>query len=299
MRFSRKSRRRRGRLAISLAARYVASATPCEVGDSARGRLVVWRVMVSVAIARSIIHMPPGRLLRDLRPLLEARTEGPPLGRPWSVVRYQVTRATTLLLVLLWGVGCDHVTLRVATNCLFASLQRYVVALDPSSWSYYTHLHAFLALMSIQSRSVSATSENAASSYSMLQCLHAIQGSVYLQSGIAKLRTSGIGWLRGDTLRASWAELGTPIGKHLALRDSRIAAAASVGAVLLEVAHLPLALSPRTRPLAGVLSMLFHATTKATMGISFWHLAWFSVPLVMPDAAAALLGRARKQRGAS
>jgi hypothetical protein len=186
--------------------------------------------------------------------------------------------------------GARHPAVRIAANVSFALLQRQVVKLDDSLYSYNSHLNVFLGLLSLADDPGKPQHPGSSDAYAsaLLAAMQAYYAAMYLQSGISKLATVGWKWTHGRTLQGAWAELGTPAGKRLSAMNPKLAQAASTGALLYELAFAPALLAAwRHRALLGLSSAAFHGAVKATMNISFWHLSWFSAPLfAVPDKAA-------------
>ncbi|ONI91304.1 hypothetical protein ALI22I_09600 [Saccharothrix sp. ALI-22-I] len=255
----------------------------------AADRLALCRLVTAAAVVRTVWHMPPGEFFTEHSDLLD-RARGRPERRAMPAGVYEGLRVTAVLSTTAWALGVDHPAVKLCANVSFGVLQKRVVDFHPELWTYNSHLNAFLALLSVTEARAAEDDEFASTTLAALQSSFAC---VYLQSGLAKLIGSGPSWLRGGTTRAAWGELGTPLGKRLATSDPWIAALASAGTVAFEFGFAPaLVLAWRRRALAGLASVLFHGTVKATMDISFWHLAWFAGPLFsVPDSVTAGIAR--------
>ncbi len=248
-------------------------------------RVLICRAVTAVAILRVLWHLPPGEVLHDYAALLD-RAEEPAGQRPtWTPARYAVTRSLAMTSVAAWGAGVDHPAVRATANASYASLQRYVVGVHPDLWSFTSNLNVHLALLSLVEQAPPGA-EPAPADLVALGALRALFAGMYLQSGLAKVTVTGWRWGDGRTLRAALGELGTPLGKEVARAPAPVLAAASTGTLLFELGYAPALLWQwRHRAWFALASAGFHSSVKATMGISFWHVSWFSVPLLAGSPA--------------
>ncbi|MEV7185436.1 hypothetical protein [Kitasatospora sp. NPDC093102] len=294
-------------------------------------RLALCRLITGAAVLRTVWHLPSGRFVADYKPMVEEADGRPAKGPALDPLVYEALRGVAAVSTGAWMLGARHPAVKIAANGSFALLQRQLVALDDDAYNYNSHLNVFLALLSLADEPGSAVAgavtgavagtgaavdaeyradpEYTEYASAVLTALQAYYATMYLQSGISKLVKVGWRWTEGRTLRAAWAEVGTPAGKRLAAMDPGLAKAASTAALVYELAFAPLLVAAwRHKELLGLSSAAFHGAVKATMGISFWHLSWFSVPLfAAPDEAvrrcgrllAAPRGNARARRGAA
>jgi hypothetical protein len=276
----------------------------CFAQDGAVERLAMARLTTGVAILRTIWHMPPGSMLDEQAEVLDAAGQDP-AALPLTPQQYEALRALAFLSVAAWTLGAEHPAVKATANASFFAVQRHLVAFHSELWSYTANLNLFLALLSsMDSRGSLAppeadrpSAELASAAVAALQLYYA---AMYTQSGISKVYASGWKWMDGRTIRASWAEMGTGLGKRLGRADRRVAMAASVGTVAFEVAFLPALLAGwRRRRLLGAAAIGFHGSVKATMDISFWHHAWYAVTLLLlpPDAERPIARALRLARG--
>jgi hypothetical protein len=252
-------------------------------------RLRLARYTTGAAILRTVWHMPSGAVLAEQQQLLE-RAGQPPARFRLTPAQYEALRGVAIVSAAAWALGSDRLEVKAAANLSFLALQKHQIGVHEDLYSYTSHLNTFLLLLCLAeakargphtTRDLVPPDRLASAAVAAMQTYFA---TVYFQSGLSKVRASGMKWLDGRTLRASWSELGTPLGKRLSRQDLRLAAAASAAAVGFELAFLPgLLVGFRHKHVLGLLSLGFHASVKATMNISFWHFAWFALPLlVMP-----------------
>lgn len=254
--------------------------------DDAPTRLAMARTLTGVSALVMLAKQPDATLLEEHHRLLEEA--GQPRAWGWLDRRaFQVARVGAAGALVAWTLGSENRLVKCVANVGFAASQRHVAAFHDDLWSYTVNVNAYLlALSAVDSSWQSARRGGPVrpEASAVLAAMQTYQATVYLQSGVSKLRSSGLRWMDGRTLRGSWSELGTPLGRTLSGRDRRIAAAASVGTILFEVGFLPALLAAwKQRRLLGLAALAFHASVKATMGISFWHHSLFTFPLfVLP-----------------
>ena len=258
--------------------------------DAAVERLRLVRITTGLALLRATAHLPPGDFFAN-----EARRIDEVLGRQEKRLHgnaYEAVRAVAVASLAAWTAGSDNRAVRALANGTSFLLHRQNARVDPQVWDYAGHLNAFLLALS----TVDKPDRRSASA--LLAAFQTYYGFSYFQAAVSKLLVSGLPWLDGRTLRASWAECGTPLGKRLSRAPLPLAAAASGAAVAFELAFLPLLLlEPGLGRLLGLGSIGFHAAIRATLGISFWHHVWFAVPLfVLPPTTVRRLGRSRRRR---
>ncbi|MEU3227027.1 hypothetical protein ABZ695_28225 [Streptomyces sp. NPDC006976] len=264
-------------------------------------RLRLARYTTGAAILRTVWHMPSGTVVAEQRELLESAGQEPS-GFQLSPAQYEAVRGVALVSAAAWALGNDRPEVKITANLSFLALQRHQVAMHQDLYSYTSHLNTFLLLLCLVDAEAAGPDAThgrtppdrlASAALAAMQSYYAL---VYLQSGISKLRVTGVKWLDGRTLRGSLAELGTPLGKRLSRQDLRLLAAAGTAAVGFELAFLPGLLAGwRHKQVFGLLSLGFHTSIKATMNISFWHFAWFALPLfVLPAETEQRIGAALK-----
>ncbi|MFF4704389.1 hypothetical protein ACWC4D_09975 [Streptomyces sp. NPDC001288] len=255
--------------------------------EEAADRLLLCRLTTGAAILRTVWHLPPGRFLADYRPLVDEAAGKQRRSSTLPPLAYEALRYVAAASTGAWMLGARHPAVKVTANASFALLQRQVVDLDDSLYSYNSHLNVFLCLLSLADDTAEPGSTDVDQEYAsaLLLAMHAYYAAMYLQSGLSKLTSVGWKWTQGRVLRAAWAELGTPAGKRLSASSPALARGASTGALLYELAFAPALVAMWERKaLLGLSSAAFHGTVKATMNISFWHLSWFSVPLFTAPA---------------
>lgn len=257
-------------------------------------QLAAVKLVTGMALLRSTWHLPPGDLFER-----EGALVRPPRAdhdRPNLVAEhYDTLRAVALVSVAAWTLGCDHWSVRAVANISTLAVHHHNAALVPDSWNYSTHLNFFLLMLSLYSEEEQRDPTVATT---LLEAMQICYAWGYLQAAVSKLRNSGVHWANGSTLRASWAESRSSLGRWLSRRDRRWAAAASTAALAFEAGFLPALLLPgRQRQLLGLAALGFHGATKATLGISFWHYNWYALPLFgVPDTAAEWGSRLAKSR---
>lgn len=254
--------------------------------EGAAERLAMARLTTGAAVLTTLWHLPPGEVLEEHRPGGEEAR-----GARLTARQYEALRRLAFVTVGAWMLGAESPAVKFAANASFAAVQRHVASFDKRAWNYNSNLNVYLLLLSLtDSRGpllAGRPTAPPAVAGAVLRAMRLYYGCVYFQSGLSKLLISGPAWVDGRTLRGSWAELGTRAGKWLGSRPVGVAAAASVLALGFEVAFPAAQVMLRRRPhLAGLASLAFHASVKATMDISFWHHAVHALPLfVLPPAA--------------
>ncbi|MFJ5212831.1 hypothetical protein [Streptomyces nigra] len=200
---------------------------------------------------------------------------------------YEATRVVAAIGVALWGAGVRNSPTVVCANLGFGLAQKYVVDFHKKAWNYNSHINAFMALLSITDakKSDPDPADKHAVDSAVLAILQLYYATMYFQSGLAKLRVSGLQWGDGRTLRASLAEHGNMLGKHLSRLPQGALAGAASGSLAFELLF-PLAMLTLwdKKTILGVMSVGFHSVIKATMNISFWHHSVFALPLFVAPA---------------
>lgn len=263
----------------------------------ARRRLALARLTTGLAVLNTLWHLPPGDALVDE---WSRKGEGEEEGereRPGrlSPEQYEAMRRLAFVSTAAWTLGAESKALKFAANVSFAAVQRHVAQFDQRAWNYNSNLNVYLLLLSLTdsrgSLAAAGTADDDGSSdevaTAVLLAMRLYYGCLYFQSGLSKVLLSGPAWADGRTLRGSWAELGNRAGKWLSERPMTVAAAASALTLGFELLFPAAQWALRRRPRAvGVASLAFHASIKATMGISFWHHSVHALPLFVldPDA---------------
>ncbi|MFF9339666.1 hypothetical protein ACF1CG_07885 [Streptomyces sp. NPDC014773] len=266
----------------------------------ARQRLALARLTTGLAILNTLRHLPPGDALVDEWSRKEDGGGGP-APRRLSAEQYEALRRLAFVSTAAWTLGAESKALKFAANASFAAVQRHVAQFDQRAWNYNSNLNVYLLLLSLtDSRGSLAgavgegaddgTGDEAPSpgvDTAVLLAMRLYYGCLYFQSGLSKVLLSGPAWADGRTLRGSWAELGNRAGKWLSRRPVTVAAAASAATLAFELLFPAAQFALRGRPRAvGLSSLAFHASIKATMGISFWHHAVHALPLFVLDPGA-------------
>jgi hypothetical protein len=259
--------------------------------EGAAERLVLTRYATGLALMRATWHLPPGSLFTREGLLLDA-ARGHSSRTPLTSRQYEALRVVSLLSVGAWTLGCEHPAVKVAANLSSGIVHWRNARLHDEVWNYNSHLNVFLLALSCvgtgdkpSPRGGKEISPEVASA--LVAALQSYYGWIYFQAGLSKALVSGIRWLDGTTVRGSWAECGTPLGRLLSKADVRLAVAASIAALGFELSFFPLLFSgQRYWRALGLGSLAFHASTKATMDISFWHLSWLAVPLFIAEPSA-------------
>lgn len=119
-------------------------------------------------------------------------------------------------------------------------------------------------------------------------------GLVFFFPGVHKLAESGLAWALSDNLRNQmwwkWAQDPTLLPALRIDRHPGLCRTLAALTILFELSFLPLVLHPRTRALAVVSALAFHAGTHVFMGIDF-SVLWATYPMFVPWQA--LLDRLR------
>ncbi len=276
-------------------------------------RLALTRITAAVAVIRYTAHLPGGETFAALnRFAADAGDRGGGPGR--YARRIAVTKAFTIASVAAWGAGLAPQLSGPAAVAGFTLLNREVALGLPGFASYTTHLnfllaasaasdsHQYLSLAAPSWRDRPAPEDPAAAGRARLQTtqlavMQVFVGSTYTQAGLSKVLHGGHRWVsETNTLGHALSVYGTPAGRRLARRLwlMRPMAAATVG---FETGFLPaLVAGSRHKRWLGLAALGFHASTKRYMDISFWHLAWFHLPLfVLPTS----ISRHRRRRGSA
>ncbi|MFJ5710083.1 hypothetical protein [Streptomyces sp. NPDC093105] len=270
----------------------------------ARQRLALARLTTGLAILNTLWHLPPGDALVDEWSRKEEGQDGRPSGR-LSAEQYEALRRLAFVSTAAWTLGAESKALKFAANASFAAVQRHVAQFDQRAWNYNSNLNVYLLLLSLTDSRGSlaeAVGEGADDgtgdgadgggpspdvATAVLLAMRLYYGCLYFQSGLSKVLLSGPAWADGRTLRGSWAELGNRAGKWLSRRPMTVAAAASAATLAFELLFPAAQIALRKHPRAvGLSSLAFHASIKATMGISFWHHAVHALPLFVLDPGA-------------
>jgi hypothetical protein len=257
--------------------------------DDAMQRLALTRCVVGLAMVRATWHLPPGSVFTNEGQLLDLVSGRAPLRQPTGR-QYEMLRAMAMLSAGAWALGCEHPGLKAVANLSSCAVHWRNARLHDEVWNYNSHLNVFMLALSCVDLSGKGDGDREVPpdvAVALVAALQSYYAWIYFQAGISKLLNGGMGWLDGTTVRGSWAEYGTPLGRSLSKADIRVAAAASIAALAFELSFFPVLLAGRRyRRALGLASLCFHLATKATMDISFWHLSWLAVPLFIADPSA-------------
>lgn len=258
----------------------------------ARQRLALARLTTGLSILNTLWHLPPGDALVD--EWSRGEQERGQRGR-LTVEQYEALKRLAFVSTAAWTLGAESKAVAFAANASFAAVQRHVAQFDERAWNYNSNLNVYLLLLSLTDSRGGLTgggddgpdddeTSSSGAASAVLLAMRLYYGCLYFQSGLSKLLLSGPAWADGRTLRGSWAELGTRTGKWLSRRPMSVAAAASAATLAFELLFPAAQIALRGRPRAvGLSSLAFHASVKATMGISFWHHALHALPLFVLD----------------
>lgn len=258
--------------------------------EGALERLAMTRYITGLAMMRATWHLPPGSLFDNEGRLLDA-VAGRKSRKRLTGRQYETMRTISLLSVGAWALGCEHPALKTAANLSSGIVHWQNATIYEETWNYNSHLNVFMLILSCVDSSGSRQSgrrePSPEVSSTIVAALQSYYAWIYFQAGVSKLLKSGVRWLDGTTVRGSWAEYGTPFGRLLSKADIRLAIAASIAVLGLELSFFPVLLTkPQHRRMLGLAVVCFHMATKETMDISFWHLSWLAVPLFIADQSA-------------
>lgn len=173
--------------------------------------------------------------------------------------------------------------------------------LTPYNWGYTPHIHIFLlALLFCQSnrrwsldaffwpKSSKPVSESSSFALSFLMIY---VGTIYFQSGVAKLFIGGLGWLKsGMTIYQFSHYFGTDLG-HWLMQYPFLFTVFAVYTVVFELLFIFFIFNRRGLLIAFSVSTLFHLGVGAIMTLSFWHLVLLNIPLFLLPGLKALKSR--------
>ncbi|MFC9080823.1 hypothetical protein ACFTY7_28250 [Streptomyces sp. NPDC057062] len=252
-------------------------------------QLSLIRVVTALSALETLRQMPAGKTLELFA---DNRGEGGNVDGKnafeMTPRAYAATRVVAAIGVALWGAGVRNAPTAVCANLGFGLAQKHVVDFHKKAWNYNSHINAFMALLSIADaggRDPDPAADKHAVDSAALAILQLYYATMYLQSGLAKVRVSGLRWGDGRTLRASLAEHGNALGKRMSRLPQGALAGAASGSLVFEFLFplVMLALWHKKTAL-GVMSIGFHSIIKATMNISFWHHSVFALPLFVAPA---------------
>jgi hypothetical protein len=244
-------------------------------------RLGAMRLSLVATVGITIKQLPPGSFFEEHRDTVGSLVG---TGRLLGAEEFERLRTQTLASLALWGAtGSRPAGLLAAAQ--FARLNEHVAAFFPKMWSYNSHLNVFMLLVgalntsdSLAIRTGRRRAPDPRVQSLVLALLQLNVGVLYFQSAVSKLRHGGVAWMTsGQTLRASTAMMGTPLG-HWLYREPRLFRAFSIATVAIEAAFLPaLIIGWPDRRLIAAAAGAFHLGAAAVLGISFWHL-WALFP---------------------
>jgi hypothetical protein len=233
---------------------------------SVRRRSTLRLLTAGIAIG-TLRHLPSPSALPEPDP-------GRPRRGARADARQARERRVASVALLLWGCGNRSPAVALTANLATLRLLARDAKAISGAFNYTAHVNLFLLLQSLPG--CVAPHPNVLASMRLT-----LLGDYFL-AGTAKVLRNRGDWLRGSTLRASWYESDTRVGWWLAKRR-RLARAASLATLVLELGALPAyAFFPQSRNMLAASLCLFHATTKTTMGISFWPLSFY-IPAVLTE----------------
>lgn len=230
-------------------------------------RLAALRVSLGLIVATLLILGPYDSFYVDTAPwLFEA--QAPFAWFPNLGAHFWTLKAATILLSLavaanLWPkVTCPLFALS------FLAFNFYITCFHTTYWITNTHLNFFALALACVPFLKPASKEMASF---ILAFMITYVATLYLQAGVSKCLCGGLEWFTsGKRVFFETLLLGTPFGKFLTQWPGlfQIMSLATAPFELL----LPLLFFTKARSLAAAIAILFHLTTFAIMGISFWFL---------------------------
>lgn len=150
----------------------------------------------------------------------------------------------------------------------------YVTCFSTTYWITNTHLNFFAIALCFAPQKAGVRNEKASFILAFMILYIAV---LYFQAGLSKLIFGGWNWfLEGKRIWAETVLLGTPIGKWLTQWQWTFRVM-GIGTGIFELILPPLFLFKKTQCWMARIAILFHLTTFAIMGISFWFL-WALYP---------------------
>lgn len=236
---------------------------------AAEFRLRMMRTTLGIVGTVSMAALPSTEFIRahrsDLAQLGHAGPGLPTACYPWL-------KAAGLVFGVS-SAACGSAKLSLLAALTTGSASHTSASMFRRLWTYDTHVPALLLLAAVP-MPASATDRRRRESL-VLALMQGLVGGVYGHAALSKIRNDPAGWLRtGDTLRASIAIMGTPLGRRLLDRPV-VFGVLSAASVVLEAAVPVAALlgGPTAQRWVGAAALAFHGSTAATLKIPFWHLA--------------------------
>lgn len=232
---------------------------------------------------------------------LAARTV--PLGVGWLVPHLRIDPPTVHAVRLFFQGACVLGMLGLATRWAFAAIvtSAFYLLLVPQLGGAVFHDHhllwlAVIVLLSPAGDALSIDAWRATRRHRpppthglahgvALRCAWIVIGLVFLFPGIHKLAESGWDWAFSDNLRNQmwwkWAQDPALLPSFRIDRHPWLCRGLAALTILFELSFLPLVLSRRTRGLAVLTALAFHAGAELFMGIQF-SVLWGCYTMFVP-----------------
>lgn len=240
-------------------------------------RLKYVRITLALMVLVLLTFGPYDSFYVDMAPwLFKARFPFPwfpNLGSYFWVLKGSVmVLAVTLLLDFGRGIR-----LLFAFN--FLAFNFYITCFGTTYWITNTHLNIFALILCLEPRKSlpQPTKQQTEIASWIVAFMVAYIAILYFQAGLSKLLLGGLEWFwEGKRVWTETILLGTPFGKWL-VSYPLIFQFMGIGTAVFELAIPFLFLSNKSDRFAAIIAILFHLSTFAVMGISFWFL-WAFYP---------------------
>lgn len=192
----------------------------------------------------------------------------------WLLKGSVIALAIALLFDPGWGI-------RPLFAFSFLAFNFYITCFGTTYWITNTHLNIFALLLCLEPHPMRPhpTKRQEAIASWIVAFMVAYIAILYFQAGVSKLLLGGWGWFwEGKRVWTETILLGTPFGKWL-VGYPLIFQLMGIGTAIFELIIPFLFLSKKSDRFAAFIAILFHLSTFAVMGISFWFL-WILFPVL-------------------
>lgn len=237
-------------------------------------RLALVRVTLGVTVFALVCSPGFGSFFVRMHHTLSGRATSASSLRAFTGIR-----VLTIGLAALLVSGAGGAIGTAALLLCFALLDRYVARVTPRVWfnNFHVHYLLFAVFVTQACETFGATPKARSIESFMLTSMQLQAGSVYLLSGISKLRVGGLEWFAtGRTLFAGTIFRGTRLGRFLVCLPGATRGIAFM-TIVFELGAPMLILWPSSHVWFAAIAIAFHLGVLAVMRISFWHL-WVFFP---------------------
>jgi hypothetical protein len=235
-------------------------------------RLNTIRISLCTLILILLAFGPYDSFYVDTAPFLFSSKWLPNLG-----IHFWTLKFTVMLLAICVAFDLKPKLCRPLFAMSYLLFSFYITCFGTTYWITNTHLVFFAIALCFEPLVKTPNRAQTELASFLIAFMITYIAALYFQAGLSKALLGGTAWFtEGKRIWTETLLLGTPFGKWLTQWPA-LFIAMSLGTALFELVCPFLFFFRSTQKYVAALAMLFHLSTFAVMGISFWFL-WFLFP---------------------